>query len=74
MFFMKFAMQLIYLCLGLFESFLANGRNPINSSLASTDILQNRPQQAAALEAMEERIERAGANTIPVTRQLLHHG
>ena len=71
---MKFAMQFIDHCFGLLESFLANGRNPINSSLTSTDILQNRLQHAVALEAMQERIERAGADAIPVTRQLLHHG
>jgi len=70
---MKFAMQLIDLRFGLFESFLANRRNPVNSSLTSADILENRLQQAAALQAMQEWVERTGANAIPVTRQLLHH-
>jgi hypothetical protein len=74
MFLMKFVMQLINLCFGSFESFLANGGNFVNPSLTSSDIFEDRFQQAAALQTMQERVERAGANTIPVMPQLLHHG
>ncbi len=71
---MKFVMQFIDLCLGLVESLLANGRDLVDPSLASSNILEDRLQQAAALQAMKERVEGSGANAIPVMRQLLHHG
>jgi len=71
---MKFLMQLIDLRLGLVEGLLASPCDLVNPSLTPTNILKDGLQQAAALQAMQERIQRSGADAISVTSQFVHHG
>jgi hypothetical protein len=70
---MKFPMQFIDLCPGLVESLFARSSDLVNPSLASSNILEDGLQQAAALQAMQERVERARPDTIPVMHQFFHH-
>jgi hypothetical protein len=71
---MKFPMQFIDLCLGLVESLFARSSDLVDPSLAPSNIPKDGLQQAAALQAMQERVERSRPDAIPVMRQLLHHG
>lgn len=71
---MKFVMQLIDLCLGLVEGLLARSCDLVNPSLPPANTFKDGLQQAAALQAMQERIQRSGADAISVTCQFFHHG
>jgi len=71
---MKFVVKFVDLRFCLDQSLLPDRRDLVNPSLASSDILENRLQQAAAFQAMQERVESSGANAISVMLKLLHHG
>ena len=70
---MKFLMQLIDLRLGLVEGLLARSCDLVNPSLAPSNILEDGLQQAAALQAMQERVQRSRADAISVMCQFFHH-
>lgn len=71
--FVKFVLQFVNFCSGLVQSLFADCRDPVDSTTAPCNILEDRPQQAAALQSMKERVERSRSNVISVMAQLLHH-
>jgi hypothetical protein len=73
MFFVKFVVQFIDLHPGPVQSFLAGRRDLVDSSTVSSDIFEDRLQETAAFQTMEQGVEGSGADAIPVMGQFLHH-
>jgi hypothetical protein len=73
MLFMKFVVELINLRSGLVQSLLADRSDLVNPATVPSNILEDRLQQAAAFQAMKERVESTRTDAIPVMRQLFHH-
>jgi hypothetical protein len=71
---MELVVQFVNFHPGFVQSLPADRRNSVNPPLASAYIFEGGPQQAAALQTMQERVERSRANAVAVMRQLLHHG
>ena len=56
------------------QRFFAGSGDPIDSPPTPAGALLLRLEQSASLQAMQQRIERAGTDAVAVVRQLLHHG
>ncbi len=67
-------MELVDLEAGADECFAAGGGEGVEAALASGDVAQAGFKQAAALEAVEERVEGSGADAVVVVGEFVHHG
>jgi hypothetical protein len=73
MFFVKFMVQFVDLHSGPVQNFLAGSCDLVDPSTVTSDIFEDRLQEAAAFQAMQKGIESPRANAIPVMGQFLHH-
>jgi hypothetical protein len=73
MFFVKFVVQFIDLHPGPVQSSLAGRCDLVDPSMMSSNILEDRFQETAAFQTMEQGVERPRADAIPVMGQFLHH-
>jgi hypothetical protein len=73
MFFVKLVVQFIDLYSGPVQSLLAGTRNLVDPSTMPSNIFEDRLQEAAALQAMQEWVESSRSDAIAVVGQLLHH-
>lgn len=70
---MKLTMQLVNFCPRIVQGLLANGCNPVNPPPSFPHVLEDRFQQASALQSVQQRIEGARTDAILVMLQLFHH-
>lgn len=70
---MKLVVKFIDLDSGPIQSLLPRSRNLVDPATVSSDIFEDRLQEAAAFQSMQEGVERARTDAIPVMRQFLHH-
>jgi hypothetical protein len=73
MFFVKFVVQFVDLHSGPLQSFPTGSRDLVDPSTVSSDILENRLQEAAPFQTMQKGVESSRANAVPVMVQFLHH-
>ena len=70
---MKLVMKFIDLDSGPIQSLLPGSRDLVDPATVSSDIFEDRLQEAAAFQSMQKRVESARADAIPVMSQFLHH-
>lgn len=71
--FVQLVMQLVHFDGGLLESLFTGGGDLVEAPAAPSHVIDEGFEQTGALQAVKERIERAGANAIAVVAQFLHH-
>jgi len=67
-------MQFVDFYPGIVEGSPARGRDCVDPSASSFDILELGLQQTPALHAVQERVERSRTDAIAVLIQFVHHG
>ncbi len=72
--FVKLVEKLIDFYRGLAQSPSSSGRDAVNPAPAASDSLDDRLQQAAAFQSVQERVKSSGADAIAVMGQLFDHG
>jgi hypothetical protein len=73
MLFMEFVVQLVNLRSGLVQSLFAHSCDLVDPATVPSNVFEDRLQQTAAFQPMQERVKGSGTDAIPVMRQLLHH-
>jgi hypothetical protein len=73
MFFVEFVVQFIDFHSGLVQRLLAGSRDLVDPATVPSNILEDRLQETAAFQAMQEGVESSRPDAIPVMRQFLHH-
>lgn len=73
MLFMEFVVQLVNLRSGLVQSLFARRCDLVDPATVPSNVFEDRLQQTAAFQAMQERVKGSGTDAVPVMGKLLHH-
>jgi hypothetical protein len=73
MFFVKFVVKFIDLHSGPVQSLSSGSRDLVDPSTMSSGIFEDRLQETAAFQAMQQGVESSRSDAIPVMGQFLHH-
>ncbi len=73
MLFVQLIVQLIDFFASFFKGATPTGRKTVEPAAAAMGFIEDRFQQAGALQAMQQRVEGAGADAVAVVREFFHH-